>query len=94
MRSAILLLGLSLSITGCARFHSVQTDIAPDKSARVTRVSIWSFFDSHNDVTKLKTTATDKTQGISVGSISENTSGTNALEMLHAVGTILQNMPK
>ena len=78
------LLILPLLLCGCASFHTKQTEYNPTNGLPVksTAVSIRSFFDSHNDVTKLRTTFTDKSQGIGVGAISENTSGSNVVSIL------------
>lgn len=80
------LAGLLIGVlcNGCASFHTTQTEYNPTNGlpTKTTRVDIRSFFDSHNDVTKLRTTFTDKSQGIGVGAISENTSGSNAVQII------------
>ena len=78
-----------LLLCGCARFHSVQQ--SPDGT--MTSVTITTFFDGRSEVSKLRTTQTDKSQGVSLGSINENSTSTNLVELLHAIGEILRNMP-
>lgn len=74
---------LLLLLSGCSTFHTTQTEYGtnglPSKS---TEVRITSLFDAHSDVTKLRTTFTDKSQGIGVGTISENVSSTNLYDGL------------
>lgn len=89
----ILTLSLAL-LCGCAHFSTDQQRINPDGSKEITRVSISTVFDSHNEVGKLRTTMTEKSQGIGVGNISENSSSTNVVELIRAVGVILMNLPK
>lgn len=83
-----------LLTAGCAHFSTTQDRTHPDGTKETTHVFISTLFDSHNEVGKLRTTMTDKSQGIGVGSISENSSSTNLVEMLRLVGAILQSIPK
>lgn len=82
----IRLLSVLILLCGCSTFHTTQTEFTNGLPAKRTDVFIRNFFDSHSDVTKLRTTFTDKSQGIGVGSIQENTSSTNLFEGL---GTVL-----
>ena len=84
-RNLLLYLNLILlSCCGCSTFHTTQTEYNPTNGLPVkkTVVDIRNVFDGNSDVTKLRTTFTDKSQGIGVGSISENTSTTNIFEGL------------
>lgn len=81
---------LLLLLPGCARFHSEQVDLEGTR----TTVTITTLFDAHNEVAKLKTTQTDKTQGVSLGSVNENSSSTNVVELLRVLGGILAALPK
>lgn len=74
-----------LAVCGCSVFDAHQ--YAPDGTE--TRVRIKTFLDGQSDVSKLRTTQTDKTQGVSVGSLSQESSGTNAVEALKALDSIL-----
>lgn len=84
----------ALALSGCASFHTSQQRIAIDGTKETTSVEICTLFDSHNEVGKLRTTMTDKSQGIGVGSISENSSSSNIVELIHGIGGILQALPK
>ena len=88
----IVLLGLTVwavcgLLCGCSTFRTEQTEYStnglPTKS---TVVVLRNVFQANSEMTKLRTTFTDKSQGIGVGSISENASSTNLYEGL---GTIL-----
>lgn len=68
----------AMLLSGCARMTVIQSKMDIDGATTETRTYVTTFFDAHSDIQKLKTTSTDKTQGVSVGSISEDTSGTNA----------------
>jgi hypothetical protein len=84
-----LFLASILLLNGCAHFTSRQTETAPDGTQRVTRVSVTTFLDARSEVAKLRATTSDKTQGLSLGSVSENSSSTNAVEILRHVAAIL-----
>jgi len=90
-------LSLSLSLLllcGCAHFSTVQERTLIDGTKETTNVRIFTFFDANNQVGKLRTTMTEKSQGIGVGNISENSTSTNVVEILRLVGNILATMPK
>lgn len=86
------LLPLLFLSAGCASFTVTQTDFGGTN--RTTKVEINTLFDSHNDVSKLRTTFTDKSQGISLGGLSESSTGTNAIEGLKILRDIVQALPK
>ena len=79
-----------LLLCGCSSFSSVQ--VSPDGTR--TTISITTFWDSHSEVSKLRTTQTEKTQGVSLGAVAENSTSTNIVELLRVVGGILVNLPK
>ena len=65
----ILLLPLIL-ITGCA---SLTTDQRETKEGVVeTRTTVRTFFAGKSELTKLRTTLTDKTQGMSLGTLNQD----------------------
>ena len=76
---------LILLCTGCSTFRSEQTETDAAGITHRTKVSVRSFFDSHSDLSKLRTTLTEKSQGISIGSISQDSSGTNASALIQNV---------
>src|SRR5438552_11802509 len=77
------------SFVGCAHFSSRQTETAPDGTTRVTHIAVTTFFDAHNEIAKLRANTSDKTQGLSLGSVSENASSTNTVEILRHIAAIV-----
>ena len=75
------LLALSAS-AGCSRFHSVQVEKHQDGSLTETRQSITTFFDSKTEIAKMKANTSDKTQSLTVGGFSAESSGSNAVELV------------
>jgi len=74
-------------LVGCTSFTIAQTD--PD--GRQTRIDARQFFGSDEVISKLKTTQTDKTQGVGIDSLQQQTS-TNAAGTLDAVTRLLQTL--
>jgi hypothetical protein len=87
----LLLLAAIAVLTGCAQLTSTQTEtIAEDgASTRTTRLQVTTFFDARSDLQKLRSSTTDKTQGLTVGGLSEGSSGTNTVEALKQLKEIL-----
>jgi hypothetical protein len=65
---------LSWGVTGCAQFHSYQKESKPDGSIVEQRHSVTTFLDGKSEIAKLRASTTDKTQGLTVGGISEESS--------------------
>lgn len=97
-----LLLTLSVvgfSLTGCARHRieqrNTETTYKPDGSVvvaeRFTDLRTSSFADSQNNITKVKTTNTDKTQSIGQDGFNNSASGTNALQALKELNQFIGN---
>ncbi len=80
---------VALLLCGCARFRSTQTETSPDGTQRITRVCVTTFFDGRSDLAKLRTTMTDKSQGIGLIGLDQSSSSTNAVEILRHVAAIL-----
>jgi hypothetical protein len=80
----ILTLGLA---SGCARFKSTVTErTMPDGTIeRVTVVKAGTLFDSKSELGKLASGQTDKSQRISVGSLSQESSASNALSFAESI---------
>jgi len=79
---------LVLLFAGCARFHSEQVEVGTDGTKRTTHIRVLTLFDAHSDLTKLRATTTDKTQGMSLAGLSESSSGTNFVRVLELLATI------
>jgi hypothetical protein len=80
----ILTLGLA---TGCARFKSTVTErTAPDGTVeRVTVVKAGTLFDSKSELAKLSSGQTDKSQKVSIGSLTQESSASNALTFAESI---------
>ncbi len=79
---------LAVVLSGCARFHSQQLEGQPDGSTRKTDIYVLTLFDAHSDLTKLRASTTDKTQGMSLAGLSENASSTNFVHILELLAAI------
>ena len=77
----------ALGPAGCARFTSTVTErTLPGgvvERGTVVRASI--FFDSSSELAKLSSGQTDKSQKVSIGSLSQESSGTNAVTLAETV---------
>lgn len=86
MKSLFLL--LLLLAPGCARFTNVQVETRGEGAGTVrleSRQVITTFFDSKTSVAKLRVTNTDKSNGLSVGAITEEASATNAVDLIERI---------
>ena len=79
---------LSAILSGCARFHSQQLEGQPDGSTRKTDIYVLTLFDAHSDLTKLRASTTDKTQGMSLAGLDQNASSTNFVHILELLAAI------
>jgi len=82
-----LLVVLLALATGCARFNSTVTErTLPDGSnERVTIVRAVTLFDSKSELAKLSSGQTDKSQKVSIGSLNQESSGTNVANLVESV---------
>jgi hypothetical protein len=83
----------ALALVGCARFKTTQIDERrnPDgESTKIeTHVSASTLFTSRSQLANFKASQTEKSQGASVGSLTQESSGTNAVRALEALDSIL-----
>jgi len=94
---ALFALGLAfvLLLTGCSSFRSEQVHTTADGSRIESRQHITTFWDSESKLSKLRISTTDKTQGLSVGSLSEESSGSNAVSLIKdVVGAAVESAVK
>lgn len=88
---AALLAAVALLGPGCATFTTQQTDISYDpetgKPIRTvsTRATARTFFEAKSSLASFKATQTDKTQSATVGSLSQEATGSNAVNVVQAV---------
>lgn len=78
---------LVLAVSGCARFSSTVTErtLLDGTVERVTDVNASTLMDSKSELTKLSTGQTDKSQKVSIGALTQESSGTNAVNLFEAV---------
>lgn len=88
----ILCLGFLCVGAGCATFNTTQQDerTEPDgtHTAITTRVSARTFATSKSSLTQFKASQTEKSQGAAVGSLTQESSGTNAVRAIEALERI------
>jgi len=80
-----------VALCGCAHFTTKQTDVRNGETTTITtKVTGWTFFDSKSQLANFKASQTEKTQGASVGSLTQESSGTNTVAALNAIAEILK----
>ncbi len=81
------LIGFLLLTSGCARFTATVTErTLPDGvMERITVVKAATLFDSKSELAKLSSGQTDKSQKVSIGSLSQESSATNAVTLVESV---------
>ena len=88
-----ILLILTLALAGCARFKTTQIDERKAPNGESTKISTTvaasTLFTSRSQLANFKASQTDKNQGASVGSLTQESSGTNAVRALEALDSIL-----
>lgn len=82
---------LALTLVGCARFTTIQTDVSPERTI-TTRATAWTFGTSKSALTSFKASQTDKTQGASVGSLNQESSGTNFVNVLKELNSLAEKV--
>ena len=90
------LLAFSL-VFGCARYHTLQTDTSYEEGKPVrsitTKVTASTLFNAKSEITKSKTSQSDKTQTSAVGSVSQSATN-HVVETLREINGILEKLPK
>jgi len=76
--------------TGCASFTTTQTDErinekTGEKTKVTTKAKATTFFDSKSSLGNFKANQTEKTQGASVGTISQESNASNAVQTLRLI---------
>lgn len=98
-RVALIVTVLALSFTGCARFSTSQVENRVGEDGKLTgsiktKVAAWTFFDSKSNLGQFEAMQTEKTQRARVGSLTQESNGTNAVAMLNALANIAAALPK
>lgn len=92
-----LILIAAIAFAGCASFTTTQTDERTnektgEKTKITTQAKARTFWDSRSSLANFKASQTEKTQGASVGSLSQESSGTNTVEALKHIDSILKSV--
>lgn len=79
MMKQILAISILISLTGCAKFGTIQKDVSVTKDGITTRTitteaKAYTLFTSKSQLTNWKAQQSDKTQGASVGSLAQESS--------------------
>jgi len=85
-----LVLVATIGLCGCARFSTVQIDERYDektseKTTITTKVTATTLFDSSSALATFKASQTEKTQGASVGSLTQQSSSTNLNRIIESI---------
>lgn len=95
LTTLLLSIGIVIATNGCANYATKQTDISStdkfgvETRTIITTVKATTFFDSDSKLASFKASQTDKTQSTSVGSLDQNSTGTNAIQALKEINTML-----
>ena len=92
----IVILICTIALCGCANFTTVQTDESYESGQLVrkvtTRASACTLIESKSALANFKASQTDKTQGASVGSLSQDSNATNSVnDAAVFLGTLIKN---
>lgn len=86
MKKNLLLTISSLVLTcGCAHMSSSQLRVEKDGSTTTSHQTVTTLFDGKSEISKLRASTTDKTQGLTVSGLSEETSATNVVSLVDSV---------
>jgi hypothetical protein len=89
---------LAVSVmAGCARFKTTQVDERKNPNGESTtistHVSASTLWTSRSQLANFKASQTEKSQGASVGSLSQESSGTNTVRVIEALRDIIVKLP-
>ena len=87
-------IGVALLTVGCARFTTTQTDASYSDEGKplrtiTTKATSSTLWDSKSALASFKATQTDKTQSATVGSLNQESSGTNTAATVRAIADLL-----
>lgn len=82
---AVNLICLVIVVNGCSSFSSEQKQTKNDGTVVESRQRIFTFWDAHSNVSKLRASTTQQTQGLTVGALNEDTSATNAVTVIEGI---------
>lgn len=97
MRYLPLLAIVAVAVTGCARFSTKQTDLSYGTNGLPlrqisTKASSYTLWESKSSLANWKASQTDKTQGASVGSLNQESGGTNTAATISALVQLMRTL--
>lgn len=95
MKTTIILI-CAIALCGCANFSTRQTDESYENGQLIRRVtttaSACTLIESKSQLANFKASQTDKTQGASVGSLSQESNATNSVnDAAVFLGTLIKS---
>ena len=98
MIGLLLLAACGALLMGCSTFTTTQTDFSYEEGKPVrqitTKAKARTFWDSKSALASFAATQSDKTQSAKVGGLSQESSGTNALEVVREIRKTVEALPK
>lgn len=90
MKTIICLAGLAI-VCGCAHFTTKQTEVRNDQTTTITtKASAFTFWESKSSLANFKARQSASSQEASVGSLMQESGGTNTAATVHAVVELLK----
>jgi len=87
-----------LTLVGCARFQTSQSDSSYENGVLVrqvsTKASAYTLIESKSQLSQFKASQTDKTQSASVGSLSQDSNATNSVAAISDAAVFLGTLIK
>lgn len=81
----------ALALCGCARFTTKQTEVRNDTETTITtKATAWTFFDSKSQLSNFEAKQSAATQSAKVGSLTQESQGTNAAATVNALAELLK----
>ena len=92
MKRIICLMALA-ALTGCATQRTKLSETVDVDGAytKTTEIKTRTFLDSRNELTKLKTSSTDRTQSVGMDGLRQEAHGTNVVAGVNAAGSLIGN---
>lgn len=78
---------LAMGLCGCTVLRTTIVEKDANGGVRETQMTVKTLWDSKSDLAKFKTTNTDKTQSLGIGTYSSESESTNIVALIQAVAT-------
>lgn len=92
------LLASAALLAGCSTFNTTQTDeriLADGSRTKIsTSATARTIFDANSKLANFRASQTEKQQGASVGSLSQDSTGTNAVEAIRSLERVALGLVK